>query len=144
MKKGLVAVSGGVDSTAVMRDYIRNGVDVDGVMMRVHNADESAVADAKSACEKLGTSLHILNLEDEFKKLVIDEFVNEYLNCRTPNPCIMCNIRMKFEYLLILRRNTDMIFLQQVIMQELRGLEIIFISKRQRILKKTRATYFSA
>lgn len=96
MKKGLVAVSGGVDSTAVMRDYIINGVDVDGVMMRVHNADESAVSDAKSACEKLGTSLHILNLEDEFKKLVIDEFVNEYLNCRTPNPCILCNIRMKF------------------------------------------------
>ncbi|MEE0944973.1 MAG: tRNA 2-thiouridine(34) synthase MnmA [Clostridia bacterium] len=96
MKKGLVAVSGGVDSTAVMLGYIKNGVAVDGVMMKIHDADKTAVADADAACKKLGARLHILDLEDEFKKLVIDDFVYEYLNCRTPNPCILCNIRMKF------------------------------------------------
>lgn len=96
MSKGLVAVSGGVDSTAVMLGFVKNGIAVDGVMMKLHNADETAVSDAESACKKLGAKLHILNLEEEFKRLVIDEFVNEYLNCRTPNPCIICNIRMKF------------------------------------------------
>ncbi len=96
MYKGLVAVSGGVDSTAVLLDYIKNGIEADGVMMLLHNYDQSALSDAKEACEKLGARLHILDLADDFKRLVIDEFISEYLSFRTPNPCVLCNIRMKF------------------------------------------------
>ncbi len=96
MEKGLVAVSGGVDSTAVLLDYIKKGISADGVIMLLHNYDKSALCDAKSSCEKLGAKLHMLDLADEFKRLVIDEFISEYLNFRTPNPCVLCNIRMKF------------------------------------------------
>lgn len=96
MSKGLVAVSGGVDSTAVILGYIEKGIESDGVMMKLYNADESAIDDACAACCALGAKLHILDLEEQFKRLVIDEFTSEYLNCRTPNPCIICNQRMKF------------------------------------------------
>ncbi len=96
MGKGLVAVSGGVDSTAVLYSFIKSGIAADGVIMQLHALDETALSDAKSACEKLGAKLLVLDMEKEFNKLVIDEFVSEYLNCRTPNPCIVCNIKMKF------------------------------------------------
>ncbi len=96
MEKGLVAVSGGVDSTAVLLDYIRNGISADGVIMLLHTCDKSALSDAESACERLGAKLHMLDMADDFKRLVIDEFISEYLNFRTPNPCVLCNIRMKF------------------------------------------------
>lgn len=96
MGKGLVAVSGGVDSTAALMRLIKSGQMADGVIMTLLHSDETALADARAACKKLGAKLHILDLAEEFKKNVIDEFVNEYLNCRTPNPCVICNIRMKF------------------------------------------------
>ncbi|MBS7299045.1 MAG: tRNA 2-thiouridine(34) synthase MnmA [Eubacteriales bacterium] len=94
-----------------MLGYIRNGIDVDGVMMKLCGVDESAISDAKAACWKLGVHLHLLDLEEEFSKLVIDEFVNEYLNCRTPNPCILCNIRMKFGILAEFAKNNGYDFL---------------------------------
>ena len=96
MEKGLVAVSGGVDSTAVLLNFIKNGTAADGVIMLLHGYDKSALADAKAACERLGAKLHTLDLAEKFNRLVVDEFVNEYLNCRTPNPCVLCNMRMKF------------------------------------------------
>ncbi len=96
MQKGLVAVSGGVDSTAVLLDYIKNGIAADGVIMLLHDYDKTALADAAAACKKLGAKLHTLDLGEEFNRLVVDEFVSEYLHFRTPNPCVLCNIRMKF------------------------------------------------
>ena len=96
MERILVAMSGGVDSTGVLYKFRKNGISADGVMMLVAGYDESAVTDAKKACEKLGANLHILDLQKEFEECVIGDFISEYRACRTPNPCIVCNQKMKF------------------------------------------------
>ena len=100
MERALVAMSGGVDSTGVLLMLRNRGVDADGVIMLLPETDETALEDARLASEKLGAKLHILPLQDEFERLVIDDFVNEYKACRTPNPCVVCNIKMKFGLLL--------------------------------------------
>lgn len=100
VEKTLVAMSGGVDSTGVLLMLRNKGIDADGVIMLLPETDETALEDARLASEKLGAKLHILSLEKEFEKLVIDDFVNEYKACRTPNPCVVCNIKMKFGLLL--------------------------------------------
>ncbi len=107
MQKGLVAVSGGVDSTAVLYNYIKNGIEADGVIMLINDLDKTALSDAKAACEKLGRRLFALDLKEEFNRLVVDRFINEYLNFRTPNPCILCNISMKFGILADFAKEND-------------------------------------
>lgn len=96
MNKGLVAVSGGVDSTAALLKFYEQGISADAVIMQLDKLDSLAVSDARSACEKLGAELIVLDCRDEFKKLVIDKFIEEYKHTRTPNPCIFCNNSLKF------------------------------------------------
>lgn len=96
MKKALIAMSGGIDSTAAAMLMQRDGYDIEGVMMSLLSVDESAVEAAKAAADKFSTKLHILDLEREFKRYVVDKFVNEYKSCRTPNPCVLCNRYLKF------------------------------------------------
>lgn len=99
-EKILVAMSGGVDSTGVLLMLRNQGISADGVIMILPETDETALLDAKAASQRLGAALHLLPLNEEFKRLVIDDFVNEYKACRTPNPCVVCNIKMKFGILL--------------------------------------------
>ncbi|MDO4618149.1 MAG: tRNA 2-thiouridine(34) synthase MnmA [Clostridia bacterium] len=96
MEKGLVAVSGGVDSTNVLLEYKKQGICADGVIAKFHDMDISAVSDAQNAADKIGSKLFVLDLREEFENTVISEFIDEYENLRTPNPCITCNIKMKF------------------------------------------------
>ncbi len=100
MRKGLVAMSGGVDSTNVLLEYKKQGIDADGVIAKFHDMDLSAISDAKDAAEKIGSRLIVLDLREEFKREVIGEFIEEYENLRTPNPCITCNKKLKFGLLL--------------------------------------------
>ena len=58
------------------------------------------VHDAKRVCDNLGIRHYVFNMEKDFKKLVVDSFVKEYLSARTPNPCIVCNEKIKFDLLL--------------------------------------------
>ena len=60
------------------------------------NADKNTYLDAKNICNLLGISHFTYNYKEEFKKYVIDDFINCYANCKTPNPCIECNKHMKF------------------------------------------------
>ena len=58
------------------------------------------IEDAKKVCDTLGIKHYVLNFEEVFRKEVIDYFVREYLSGRTPNPCIVCNEKIKFGALL--------------------------------------------
>ncbi|ENK1243202.1 tRNA 2-thiouridine(34) synthase MnmA [Clostridium sporogenes] len=107
-KKVLVGMSGGVDSSVAAYLLKKQGYDVIGVTMQIWQDDEefvereggccslSAVADARRVANKIGIPFYVMNFKDAFKKNVIDYFVDEYVEGRTPNPCIACNKFIKF------------------------------------------------
>lgn len=95
-KKGIkvgVAMSGGVDSSTVAYLLKQQGYDIFGVTMKTFKDEDS---DAKKVCDDLGIEHYVLDVRDEFKEKVMDYFVNEYMNGRTPNPCMVCNRHIKF------------------------------------------------
>lgn len=107
----LVGMSGGVDSSVTAGLLLEQGYEVIGVTMRIWQCeveDErtksccslAAVDDARKVAETLGIPFYVLDFRDIFKEKVIDNFVNEYLRGRTPNPCIACNRHLKFGLLL--------------------------------------------
>lgn len=115
MSKGKVVVgmSGGVDSSVAAYLLKKEGYDVMGVTMQIwqddYNEEErtgegccgiSAVDDARRVAETIGIPYYVMNFKKEFKENVIDYFLNEYKNARTPNPCIACNRYVKWEALL--------------------------------------------
>jgi tRNA-uridine 2-sulfurtransferase len=89
-----VAMSGGVDSAVVAALLKREGHEVIGVTMRLYAPSshrQDAVADARKVSEKLGIPHHVIDLQDVFKRTIIDDFCREYRLGRTPNPCVLCN-----------------------------------------------------
>ncbi|EPY2307520.1 tRNA 2-thiouridine(34) synthase MnmA [Clostridium sporogenes] len=107
-KKVLVGMSGGVDSSVAAHLLKEQGYEVIGVTMQIWQDDEefiekeggccslSAVADARRVANKIGIPFYVMNFKDAFKRNVIDYFVDEYMEGRTPNPCIACNKFIKF------------------------------------------------
>ena len=97
-KKVLLGMSGGVDSSVSAIILQKQGYEVIGCTMILWENEntEKSINDAKKVCEKLNIDHYTYNLKNEFKKNVIDYFINEYKNARTPNPCIECNKFMKF------------------------------------------------
>ena len=112
-KKVVLGMSGGVDSSVAAYLLKEQGYDVIGVTMQIWQEDQeyeereggccslSAVEDARRVANKLGIPFYVLNFRESFKKNVIDYFVDEYVNGRTPNPCIACNKHLKFDELLM-------------------------------------------
>jgi len=103
MKRVLVGMSGGVDSSVAALLLKKEGYEVIGVTMKLLNSEfheENTVNDAKIVCEKIGIEYHVVDFRDVFKEKVIDYFASEYMNGRTPNPCNMCNRHLKFGALL--------------------------------------------
>lgn len=101
MKKVLVGMSGGVDSSVTAAILNEKGYEVSGVTLNlIGDGAKATIEDAKKVAKILGIKHQVLNLESEFKKSVIDYFVNEYLCGRTPNPCVQCNPKIKFGLLL--------------------------------------------
>lgn len=106
MKKILLGMSGGVDSSVSAVILKKAGYEVYGITMKLWEDENEEVEggccnlssslDAKRVCDKLNIPHYTLNLKDKFKENVISDFICEYLNCRTPNPCIECNKFMKF------------------------------------------------
>ena len=117
-KKVVIGMSGGVDSSVAAYLLKDAGYDVIGVTMQIWQDEDtcsieenggccglSAVEDARRVANQLGIPYYVMNFKKEFKENVMDYFVDEYLQGRTPNPCIACNRYVKWESLL--KRSLD-------------------------------------
>ena len=104
MKKALIAMSGGVDSSMAAACMIEAGYECVGVTMRLHDYGNSCgaaseAADAAAVAEQLGFPFAVLDCREQFDACVIGRFVAAYEAGDTPNPCIECNRHMKFSLL---------------------------------------------
>ncbi|MCQ2435610.1 MAG: tRNA 2-thiouridine(34) synthase MnmA [Clostridia bacterium] len=97
MKKIVVGMSGGVDSNIAVKRLLDEGYDVIGVTLVM--SDETDTSAAAHYAERLGIEHKIVDCREDFDKFVITDFVNEYVNGRTPNPCVECNRYVKFRRL---------------------------------------------
>lgn len=117
-KKVVVGMSGGVDSSVAAYLLKEQGYDVVGVTMQIWQEEDqttqeenggccglSAVDDARRVAWDLDIPYYVMNFRKEFQENVIDYFVDEYIQGRTPNPCIACNRYVKWESLL--KRSLD-------------------------------------
>lgn len=99
-KKVLLGMSGGVDSSVSALLLQKNGYEVIGATMELFCGSSccniNTYLDAKNVCNSLGIPHFTYDYKGDFKKYVIDDFINCYANCKTPNPCIECNKYMKF------------------------------------------------
>ncbi len=124
-----VGLSGGVDSSVACALLKEEGHEVIGMTMRVWEGAAEAIEDAKALkdacygpgeeedvaacralCEKLGIPYHEIDLRAEYRERVIGYFKREYLEGRTPNPCVRCNAELKFGFLLERARQAGIAF----------------------------------
>lgn len=97
MKRVVVGISGGVDSSVAAVLLQKQGYEVVGVTFKfIDNFDDT---DAKAVCDKLNIEHHTIDYRDIFKEKVIDRFINDYNEGITPNPCFICNRFVKFNFL---------------------------------------------
>jgi tRNA-uridine 2-sulfurtransferase len=109
--KVAIGMSGGVDSSVAAALLKEQGYEVIGVFMhfwsekvkgRVREnicCSLDSAEDARRVCNKLGIPFYTINMKVPFKEKIVDDFIAEYKNCRTPNPCVRCNQYIKFEEL---------------------------------------------
>ncbi len=108
----VVAMSGGVDSSVAAGLLVREGHEVIGVHVRLHDASPTAIStpgrccgyddalDARKVAAHLDVPFYVMNLRDAFEASVMRDLADTYLQGETPNPCVQCNGRLKFRVLL--------------------------------------------
>ena len=110
----VVGMSGGVDSSVTALLLKQKGYEVIGITMHLWTYDQvggdpdnratccgmDGINDARAVCHRIGAPHYVADLREDFGRSVIHNFVNEYLDGRTPNPCVVCNHRVKWEPLL--------------------------------------------
>jgi tRNA-specific 2-thiouridylase len=103
----VVGLSGGVDSSAAAALLLQQGYELVGITLKLWPQDcvaraedkccgPQAVADARAVCHKLGIPFYLVDEAEDFQREVIAYFASEYKAGRTPNPCVMCNEKLKF------------------------------------------------
>jgi len=99
-RKVMVAMSGGVDSSAAALLLKQSGYDIGGMTLSLYCDGEFApsedAADAKRVCEALGAEHYLFDMREDFRRCVIDRFAEGYRIGETPNPCVECNRSIKF------------------------------------------------
>ena len=100
-KRVLVGMSGGIDSSATCIMLQEQGYEVVGVTMRTWDVasqfatssqeEPNFILEARALAQKLGIEHHVADVREEFKQVIVKYFIDEYLQGRTPNPCVMCN-----------------------------------------------------
>ena len=102
-KKVLLGMSGGVDSSVSALLLKQNGYEPIGITLELFTGSSccniNTYIDAKNVCNSIGIPHFTDNCKEMFKKHVIQDFIDCYSNCKTPNPCIECNKYMKFGYM---------------------------------------------
>lgn len=97
----LVGMSGGIDSSATCLLLQEQGYEVVGVTLRTWDTpsqfatpdqtEPNAVLEARAVAERLGIEHHVADVREEFRKVIVQQFIDEYMQGRTPNPCVLCN-----------------------------------------------------
>lgn len=111
MKKAMIAMSGGVDSSVAAYLMKKSGYEVVGGMLKLHTQKDflsqekgccttSDILDAESVAGKLNIPFHLFNYQADFEKHVINKFIDCYKTGGTPNPCVDCNKNIKFKFML--------------------------------------------
>ena len=100
-KRVLVGMSGGIDSSATCIMLQEQGYEVVGVTMRTWDVasqfaspeqeEPGFILEARALAERLGIEHHVADVREEFKQVIVKYFIDEYMQGRTPNPCVMCN-----------------------------------------------------
>lgn len=106
-KRVLVGMSGGIDSTAVCLMLQEQGYEVVGVTMRVYDVPSQLNPDgqlrfldeARDVASRMGIEHHVADEREAFRNSIVQYFIDEYMQGRTPNPCVMCNPLFKFRML---------------------------------------------
>lgn len=110
MKKAIIAMSGGVDSSVAALLTLNKGYECIGATMKLYNTGDTVISeksccaaddteDAAAVAAKLGIKYYVFNFTADFDRCVISKFVESYETGKTPNPCIDCNKYLKFERL---------------------------------------------
>jgi tRNA-specific 2-thiouridylase len=103
-RKIVVGMSGGIDSSMALILLKKQGWNPIGVSLNLPHSERSLKI-AKNVCEKLNVPYHVINAKKDFQKEVVDYFISEWKNLRTPNPCVVCNPNFKFKQLLQWAKN---------------------------------------
>jgi tRNA-specific 2-thiouridylase len=116
----VVAMSGGVDSSVAAALMVEQGYDVIGMMMRLWSepaigssapvnrcCTPDQMADARRIADSLGIPFYVVDVKDYFRQTIVQFFIDEHASGRTPNPCIECNRKIRFDYLLNRARALD-------------------------------------
>lgn len=98
--RALVAMSGGVDSSAAVYILKEQGYECVGVTMKLFSSQPGDIEDAREAARRMGIPHHVLDCSEQFRREVVQPFADAYERGETPNPCVLCNRALKFGLLL--------------------------------------------